>query len=88
MRMGTLIGVALFLWALPVQTGSAWLSVSTPSWIEGDLNKDGIPDAFEQQLAERFAPIVLLDPNEPNLPSEVPSFWLTPPFGCMTNLAR
>jgi hypothetical protein len=33
-----------------------------------DIDQDGIPDAVEQQLAEQYAPVILMEANEPNLP--------------------
>ncbi len=39
-----------------------------------DLDQDGIPDGLEQELAERHAPLLLMDPNEPNLPMDVHRF--------------
>ncbi len=39
-----------------------------------DLDGDGIPDALEQQLAEKYAPVLFFDPGEPNYPVNVD--WL------------
>jgi hypothetical protein len=39
-----------------------------------DRDGDGIPDACEQALAERFAPIVYFPVDEPNLPANVDWF--------------
>lgn len=36
-----------------------------------DLDHDGIADQLEQELAERYAPINLMAPDEPNLPIDV-----------------
>ena len=40
-----------------------------PSSVDGD--RDGIPDILEQQLAEKFAPVLLFHPGEPNYPTNV-----------------
>jgi hypothetical protein len=39
-----------------------------------DLDQDGIPDEMEQVLAERYAPVLLMDPNEPNFPMDVAAY--------------
>ncbi len=39
-----------------------------------DCDKDGILDTVEQALAEKFAPIIYHDTNEPNLPTNVDEF--------------
>lgn len=39
-----------------------------------DLDRDGLPDSLEQELAEKYAPIVIHDPKEPNLPTNVKLF--------------
>jgi hypothetical protein len=39
-----------------------------------DLDGDGIDDAVEQALAERFAPVICMDPGEPNYPVNVEWF--------------
>lgn len=39
-----------------------------------DLDHDGLPDSLEQELAERYAPIIFHDPDEPNLPTNVEIF--------------
>ena len=39
-----------------------------------DRDSDGIPDSLEQELAERFAPIVFYVADEPNLPTNVSRF--------------
>lgn len=41
---------------------------------EADLDADGLPDDLEQTLAEKFAPIVFHENNEPNLPTNVDVF--------------
>ncbi len=40
----------------------------------GDLDGDGLSDATEQMLAERHAPIVILDPDDAYRPASIP--WL------------
>lgn len=52
-------------------------SLSAQNQIDGSTNDrdgDGLRDQFEQELAEKFAPIVFHDPNEPNLPTNVVMF--------------
>jgi hypothetical protein len=39
-----------------------------------DLDGDGIDDAAEKALAERFAPVICMDPGEPNYPVNVEWF--------------
>jgi hypothetical protein len=39
-----------------------------------DADRDGIPDALERELAERFAPIVMLDRRDWTRPASIP--WL------------
>lgn len=39
-----------------------------------DLDHDGLSDQLEQELAEKFAPIVFHDSNEPNFPTSVVMF--------------
>lgn len=41
-----------------------------------DCDKDGILDSLEQTLAEKFAPIIFHDSNEPNFPTNVDEFLL------------
>jgi hypothetical protein len=53
------------------------LSMSAPNRTEQsttDLDQDGLSDQLEQDLAEKFAPIVFHDPSEPNLPTSVELF--------------
>jgi len=38
----------------------------------GDEDRDGLPDALEQELARRFAPIVVLDREDWNRPASIP----------------
>lgn len=53
---------------------SAPIPNGPPALPEGDEDGDGILDAVEQALAERFAPIVILDPHDTNRPASIP--WL------------
>jgi hypothetical protein len=39
-----------------------------------DLDCDGLPDSLEQTLAERYAPVVLHDADEPNLPMDAATY--------------
>jgi hypothetical protein len=39
-----------------------------------DRDRDGIPDALEQQLADRYAPVVYHAQDEPNLPTDVNAY--------------
>jgi hypothetical protein len=41
---------------------------------ELDRDRDGIPDELEQQLAEKFAPVIYYTADEPNLPTNVLTF--------------
>jgi hypothetical protein len=41
---------------------------------EADFDRDGLKDQLEQELAEKFAPIVFHHPDEPNLPTSVKTF--------------
>lgn len=41
---------------------------------EGDADRDGLPDAWEESMARRFAPAVILDREDWNRPASVP--WL------------
>lgn len=41
---------------------------------EGDADRDGIADAVEAELAQRYAPVVILDPGEQNRPASID--WL------------
>jgi hypothetical protein len=41
---------------------------------QGDADRDGIPDAWEDELAARYAPVVILDPGERNRPASID--WL------------
>jgi hypothetical protein len=45
----------------------------------GDQDHDGLSDALEATLAERFAPVVILHPDELNRPASIP--WLLSHFG-------
>jgi len=42
-----------------------------------DVDHDGIDDSLEQELAEKFAPVIFHDPDEPNLPANVKLFLPT-----------
>lgn len=44
--------------------------------VTDDRDGDGLSDQLEHELAEKFAPIVFHDPNEPNLPTSVDMFLL------------
>src|SRR5215831_13183093 len=46
------------------------LSTSPP----GDIDRDGISDTLEQELAERFAPVLYYEKDEPNWPTTVELF--------------
>ena len=51
----------------------------SPRWgggqpIDADVDHDGIDDALEQSLAERYAPVMFMEPGESNYPVNVP--WL------------
>ena len=48
------------------------LAISPPARVDDD--HDGIDDNLEQKLAERFAPIVLIEPDESNYPVNVEWF--------------
>lgn len=39
-----------------------------------DFDADGLPDVLEQELAEKYAPVVYYSRDEPNLPTSVQSF--------------
>jgi hypothetical protein len=41
---------------------------------DADLDRDGLKDQLEHELAEKFAPILFHDPDEPNLPTSVRRF--------------
>jgi hypothetical protein len=45
----------------------------------GDIDRDGLSDALEAELAARFAPIVILDPREGRRPASIP--WLLSRIG-------
>ena len=45
----------------------------------GDQDHDGLSDALEATLAARFAPVVILHPEEGNRPASIP--WLLAHFG-------
>lgn len=50
------------------------LGVRSTRMLFVDADKDGISDPIEQLLAERFAPIIFIHPDEPNYPVSVE--WL------------
>ena len=64
-----LLSVALVAFA-PARTTQD----GNPKEQPGDLDQDGILDRVEQELAERYAPLLLLDGDEPNLPMDVSRF--------------
>jgi hypothetical protein len=45
----------------------------------GDEDRDGLSDALEAELADRFAPIVILHPQDGTRPASIP--WLLSHFG-------
>jgi len=45
----------------------------------GDQDRDGLPDALEATLADRFAPFVILHPQDQTRPASIP--WLLSHFG-------
>ena len=45
----------------------------------GDLDRDGLPDQLEAELAARFAPVVILHPADATRPASIP--WLLSRFG-------
>lgn len=56
--------------SIPVPPGA----VAPLALAEGDADRDGIPDALEDELAERYAPIVILDKDDWNRPASIE--WL------------
>ena len=49
-----------------------------------DVDRDGLPDALEASLAARFAPAVILDPQEDNRPASIA--WLLSRIGGLGRL--
>lgn len=45
----------------------------------GDEDRDGLPDQLEAALADRFAPVVILHPQDQTRPASIP--WLLSHFG-------
>lgn len=60
--------------APPLRLGADLGLVAPPPLPTGDEDGDGLADEEEQALAERFAPIVLLDAEDANRPASIP--WL------------
>jgi hypothetical protein len=74
----------------PIQAVSQWTRElgkrPPPPLAEGDEDQDGLPDALEHELAQRYAPIVILDKDDWTRPASAP--WLlarndftSPPHG-------
>src|SRR5687767_10124893 len=55
---------------------TTWLPQSSSAGAQAtqDDDRDGLPDELEQQLAERYAPLILVEPDESNYPVSVE--WL------------
>src|SRR5579871_3943123 len=67
--------LALALWTSGVASPDRSDESNSPLPASADRDRDGLPDALEIQLANRFAPIVFYDPGEPNFPSRVDRFF-------------
>lgn len=69
-------GVALLLGSMgiqpPAQAATAGLTPLPAAYIDND--RDGIDDALEQMLAERYAPVIFIEPDESNYPVNVEWF--------------
>jgi hypothetical protein len=89
-----LVVLALFLFALVHgvhrrdhalgRTASAAVRGPRPLGVD-DADQDGLPDTLEAALAARFAPAVILDPQEGNRPASIR--WLLSRIGGIAHLA-
>lgn len=50
------------------------MSFTSDPWDQTDRDGDGICDQVEEALAARFAPVIFMSANEPNLPVSVDWF--------------
>jgi hypothetical protein len=81
--VATLVVAALHevrVWRRHAAAEAALLRRPAPAPLpDGDLDRDGLPDALEAALARRFAPIVILHPGDRVRPASIP--WLLEKFG-------
>jgi hypothetical protein len=72
--LGLAVASAACATATPAASPAAGLHAAAYAVSTGDLDGDGLPDAREAALAERFAPIVIHSSAESNLPTDVDLF--------------